>query len=423
MKKIVISILNVLSKVKMSLESFIFSYLHPIRVRKIKKRILNRIENKENIRVLFIVQFPEMWNSLKGIYKEMAEREGFDAKILAVPKRLQSNIFRTTFDSNNEAFVFLGKAGVPVINAYEDGKWISIGNEYDYIFLQRPYDPFMPKSLSMSKLSSKGLLCYIPYGFEFTTGKHLEIEYNTKAVDNLYLVYADNSDSFIHCQKAFKRYIKKKAVVIFDEGYPRFDFIKKANLEKKEEKVFLWLPRWSLDEANDRSGFFNYYDKFMSLFNSMDCKDWKLIIRPHPLMFTNFLERGFLTPEQYKAILHQIDDSNRVELDRNPDYLDAFERSDVLIADFTTLIVEYFVTGKPIIYCGDNAYFNSVAREMEQGLYKANTWELIEKCMRDVQSEDSLRTKRNLAISRVLCHKYPVSKHFVDLLEDISRNM
>ena len=74
MKKIVISILNVLTKVKMSLESFIFSYLHPIRVRKIKKRILNRIENKENIRVLFIVQFPEMWNSLKGIYKEMAER-------------------------------------------------------------------------------------------------------------------------------------------------------------------------------------------------------------------------------------------------------------------------------------------------------------------------------------------------------------
>lgn len=423
MKKIIVSIVNVVSTVTSNFFSFIFGFLHPIRVRRIKKRLRDRVKKGENIRVLFIIQFPEMWNSLKGVYEELSKRINFETTILAVPKREQSNFFKTTFASYNAAYLFFEANEILTINAYSSGKWLKIkNNEYDYIFLQRPYDTFMPKELSMSVLSSKALLCYIPYGFQFVNGKHLDIEYNSSAVNNLFLIYADNEDSYNYCIRVFRKFLEKQSTIVVNEGYPRFDFIEKSNIEQKHKKVFLWLPRWSLDSANDKSGFFDYYDKFMQLFETEEYDNCKLIIRPHPLMFSNFLERGILSQVRYEEIINQIETSERVYLDKNPDYLESFVLSDAMIADFTSLMIEYFVTGKPIVYCGDNSQFNSVGKLMDQCLYKADTWEQIEKCLNNIKTEDYLMQDRLLTISKVLCHEYPVSKHFVEVLEKITKD-
>ena len=230
MKKIIVSIVNVVSTVTSNLFSFIFGFLHPIRVRRIKKRLRDRVKKGENIRVLFIIQFPEMWNSLKGVYEELSKRINFETTILAVPKREQSNFFKTTFASYNAAHLFFEANEILTINAYSSGKWLKIkNNEYDYIFLHGPYDTFMPKELSMSVLSSKALLCYIPYGFQFVNGKHLDIEYNSSAVNNLFLIYADNEDSYNYCIRVFRKFLEKQSTIVVNEGYPRFDFSIKSN--------------------------------------------------------------------------------------------------------------------------------------------------------------------------------------------------
>ena len=75
--------------------------------------------------------------------------------------------------------------------------------------------------------------------------------------------------------------------------------------------------------------------------------------------------------------MEEIEKINNISFDKNIDYLVSLSTSDILISDFTSLLIEFFIMKKPIIYCGKTNHFNSVGKEMEKGLYLVDDKDLL----------------------------------------------
>lgn len=393
------------------------------KVKKHKARIRKKVAGGEQVRVLFTLQYPEMWNSLRSVYEYMKNDPRFSVCVLAVPKRVGVNSKDVQFCEENAAYDFCVRNGVTVVNAWENNRWQEIrALKPDYIFIQRPYDECMPAQYSQYRLSSHGLLCYIPYGFEFVSGVHLRIEYNQTALNNLYISFAENQDIYEYCVEQSAQKLRKGTRKVYSVGYPRFDLFRELPAREEGAPVTaLWLPRWSTDEANDKSYFFEYFRPLMDFFARN--KQLRLIIRPHPLMFTNFVEKGILTPEEVAAYQAEVAEAENVSFDPNVDYMDTFHQSDVLISDFSSLLIEYFLTGKPIIYCGESASFNSIGKRMADGFYHVkDEQELLAVLSRAVDGEHIYKEYNQNVIREILASDEPAGHRIAELIyEDASR--
>lgn len=191
-------------------------------------------------------------------------------------------------------------------------------------------------------------------------------------------------------------------------GYPRFDLILQESPERKlqQRKTVLWLPRWSIDETNDRSYFFDYLECMLHYFgeNAMH----SLIIRPHPLMFQNFMDNGVISKDEVEQLKTRIQFVSNIKFDENTDYLDTFRQSDILVADFTSLLIEFFLMRKPILYCGSTINFNSVGKIMEEGIYSIPNKDSLISTLSDLLNEKDRKRDQYIAAAKKIA---PVNKN------------
>lgn len=140
----------------------------------------------------------------------------------------------------------------------------------------------------------------------------------------------------------------------------------------------MWLPRWTVDSPKGKriSCFLKYLENFFKYMAENPTVD--LIIRPHPMMFQVILEKSIWTQEEYHTFMERMDKASNIYLDNNEDYLVSFGKSDVLVSDYSSLLIEYFVTGKPIIYCDTAEDFNADTLLMDATLYHAAEWYEVE---------------------------------------------
>lgn len=367
-----------------------------IRVKTIKDRIR---KSKKPIKVAFMVQYPEMWNSEKSVYESMLHDSRFEVSIICIPKDTGLKNHQLHFENTNIAFEFLSKFYDNCINAKENGTWYDIAKDKpDYLFLQRPYDFNMPDCYSQYALSNNSLLCYIPYGFEFVNGIHLDIEYNEHALNNIYLIFAENTETLKYIETNSTYELKKSSRKILDIGYPRFDMLESARRNRDTISTFLWVPRWSTEDVNDSSHFLDFFDNLIEYFKKISGVN--LIIRPHPLMFKNFIQKGILSETDVQKIKDTVELIPNISFDNNLDYIETFKSADALIADFTSLLIEFFLLDKPIIYCGETNCFNSVGKTMDRGLYHATNWkDLKHEIELILHGNDSLRDARSWIVN------------------------
>ena len=109
-------------------------------------------------------------------------------------------------------------------------------------------------------------------------------------------------------------------------------------------------------------------------------------------MFDNFVQKGILSQEEVTDIKKKVSETNNISFDKNVDYVETFKECDLLVSDFTSMLIELFSLRKPIIYCGETDNFNSVGLRMNHGLYHAADWNSLELTLNNLFSgEDTLR--------------------------------
>ena len=93
-----------------------------------------------------------------------------------------------------------------------------------------------------------------------------------------------------------------------------------------------------------------------------------------------------------------------MHIDTSSEYLSLITSSDCLISDHSSLILEYFLTGKPIIFCPGKAnnLEESPFKLLMNGFYIAESWDKIENILVDLRNgNDYLYKKRQELLKEV----------------------
>lgn len=349
-----------------------------------KIRIKIKVKQNKKISIIFVVQYPEMWNSEKSVYEKLLLDSHFSVSILAVPKNIYNGLKKgmkeNKFFETNDSYEYLSKKYKNVINSFDNGRWINLKKlNPDILFVQRPYEDNLPKCYSFNKISKIALLCYIPYdGTDFSKEKHVSIGLNEKLLQNCAYFF---SATDVH-RNYFEKNKYSSLSKSFFSGCPRFDLIqaytKKSN-KQSNKKTFLWLPRWYFENGgNNQSSFIKYVDALIDFFLKQE--NLCLIIRPHPLMFGKLVESKLISEKQLEDMILKINRSNNISFDKNIDYLDTFKNADYLISDYTSLLIEFFMFNKPIFYCDTTEDFNNLGVEVSKFFINVtNQKELIDR--------------------------------------------
>jgi CDP-glycerol glycerophosphotransferase (TagB/SpsB family) len=244
-------------------------------------------------------------------------------------------------------------------------------------------------------------VCYLSYGPTISKGRIGEIVQPEAFFRYVSLFFAECDfkkelfeNKFGHCS-----WFKKDRILV--TGYPKTDHFKKLsidenNLSWKREVSdrttrILWSPRWNTGEG--LCHFFDYKDFFIDFCKKNDDVDF--VFRPHPLFWQNFEKTGELTVQQQSQMRDNYKKSPNMAIDSNSSCEDTFRTCDILVSDFSSMMIEFYPAEKPIIYTHRKDVFNEYAARMAEGVYWVNNeHELSETLSMLLSGKDPLREKR-----------------------------
>lgn len=364
--------------------------------------MISLFKRKNKIKVFFICQWRQGYIKFYDVVKSMASDDKFDVNLLVVPENIEEYPKNKDLKYWEEVF-----EGINVINSITDKGWYSLKNEKpNYVFVQRPYNNYLPIEYATHEMCKYTKLCYIPYGY--LLGDLRNVTVPGDFLKTLYFFFAENEYEQKYGEEMMKDF--EGIHYSMNLGYPMLDReLKKIkedhsaflNAKIKDEFKIIYTPRWTMDKSLYSSTFFEYKDKFIDYVNKNN--KIKYVFRPHPLMFNNFINEGLMSKKQVNEYLENFKE-NKVYDDQG-DYFDTFRESDVLITDFSSIIIDYFILEKPIILCGNNDYnsFSEIMKKMVDTMYIANNWTEVEKYLNDLQQgKDPKKKDRNKILKMIL---------------------
>lgn len=365
--------------------------------------------NKKRIKVGFIVQVPEVWDKEAPIYEYMKASELFRPVLLVLPNANPDG----SFDNYGKEYVFFRRKanGKDCIKAVDSERKVLIKDlrSYDYIFFQRPYEIYLPKGMQSVDLIKYSKLCYVPYST--TERESLKPAYTISFLKNMYFCFMDTRDGQEYVKKRTRRNKNRHIEYL---GYPVFEQVMSQKAETHPTTV-LWTPRWAFDSSLGGSHFFDYKDHINT--NEFAGKA-RIIIRPHPLMFWNIVNKGLMSEEEIESYRSDLEKKN-IELDRNVYIQDTFKYTSILISDLSSVIPLFFITGKPIIYCPVKCDYSAILRAIMPGLYIADSWDKVNDYVDMLLSgKDPLKEKRESIIRSYFRHTKGSTERIVNRIAE-----
>ena len=384
---------------------------------KAEKLLRNVAETKKNVKkkkieVAFIVQMPEIWDKEEPIFQYMLENEKFNCKLLVVPT--YDFVNSQLGDYGTELEFFSGLYKDTVIKIIQNGKVIDIEwAKFDYVFYQRPYNNYLPKELKNSSIAKYCKVCYVPYAY--WPFKDPSVGLDWTFLKYTYVVFMDSDELCKVLLNKHARTYKKKLQYSLSFGSPLLEKIDTAySLCDNGGKKFrlLWTPRWSQDDNVGGSHFLTYKDDILKLLYKYQVQ---LTVRPHPLMFENFIKTGVMTKSEVQSCKRDWG-SQEVILDSNKAIADTFLNTDILITDISSIMITYYMTGKPIIYCPpDNIEECDTYRKMRPGMYIAHNYQEIEEAVDMLTSGSDPRWRYRLEmINKIKEKSFDATKKIVN---------
>lgn len=350
-------------------------------------------------KVAFLAQMPEVWDKTKALYESMCEDDAFEAWLVLVPQYdFEKDVLRADYDALDMYFREKYPKANIIYATDEAGAVIDLEKYgFDYVFYQRCYDHYLPKEFRAENVIKYAKTCYLPYCFHCGEPKEY---YETSFFRHLYVFFCSNRDE----EKASRNSSLRKNVFL---GYPVLDEVEVEEKKQTPGRI-LWTPRWHDDPAYGGSSFLKYKECFFGLKEKYGVD---IVMRPHPLTFDNLVKEGKMTKQEVAEYRNKLE-QYEIELDKNALINDTFVKTDVLITDLSSIIIDYFLTGKPLIYCGSATMkLTEAYQTVIDHSYIAGSWGEVEKYIAGLaQGTDPMREKRLEAISRVREGKDSVRK-------------
>ncbi|WP_083655231.1 CDP-glycerol glycerophosphotransferase family protein [Roseburia sp. 499] len=373
----------------------------------VKRQI--KLLRQEKIRVVFVCHRAQVWDALKSVCEACIADEQFDVTIVTIPNKKQL----PKLGLNHEEYASEGAeeffSGYPcqVVQGYdyEKREWLDLRNlQPDYLFFQTPYDVCRPPQYKSDVVSLYTKLCYVHYGMPFMDGYIAEESFPRNFLKHTYFHFAEFQEmQKFYVDRVAENSVHKHERVVLT-GYPKLDGVEKyIGCESKSwhfqgaDRRFriMWTPRWSTGENN--CTFFEFKDKLLDYIENK--KEIEFLFRPHPQAFAEFVEKKEMTEAEVESYKQRYESMENAFMDPQREYLPSFYSSDVLITDESSIIPEYFLTGKPVIFTYKETHLNEFARRIAKGFYWVKDWQEMEEVLVKLEKgQDDLKEKREQLI-------------------------
>ena len=341
------------------------------------------------IRVVFLIQEPSVWNKALPTYRRMLADPDFEPMILCLPSSLEG-----CFECENETYRYFIQAGYShVLNAVQGKGWLDPKTLHaDYFVILRPYDNYRPRPYKSINLCKYGKIVLIFYATQLVPDMIPQL-LNSGFLPSVSLYFAESE----YAREVFLQKNKLKCLLGLQKsiycGVPALEsmLLMKDQLAPSWEFSrnsfrVVWTPRWSINPVDGGSNFLRYREQLSIFFTAHSNMD--LLIRPHPLMFQNFIDCAVMTQDEIDAFSRFCSEAKNISLDVEKDYGATFWNSSVLICDTSSVMLDYFFTGRPLIFCrsvGIEWHFLPVYEKMLSACYSADSFEDISRILDALQ--------------------------------------
>lgn len=367
----------------------------------LQERFVKRTNDK--IRVGFVCQYIPAWNKSLPVYEKLKADSRFEVFLLCVPNRIEDGILQSPEDMSNDTYAYFTEHGYEAVNTLiGPNQWLDLkAMELDYVFFTRPYNAFMPEEYSSKRISRYSKICVLLYAMLLTKDA-ANTSLNRDFFRHVYCYFAETECSMRINKKHYpvSHLLGIRKSICY--GMPALQQL----LEQKDAKTdvwnfsnndfrVMWTPRWTTDLSHGGTNFFVYKDSLLEFADKN--QDMDFLFRPHPLAFDNFIKTGEMTADEVAVYKQRIADADNVCLDVEKEYVATMWNSSVLISDLSGVMPEYFITGKPIIYCGTNMILQPTEhfQSITEGCYNVKNKEELFQVLAELRKgNDSLYEKR-----------------------------
>ncbi len=379
-----------------------------LQINALKKELKKHTKSSQSSgakRVVFVCHNPSLWGKVRSIHTKLINNPAFDVVVVAVPYK--HGAFKKAEYRDGGVYDFLDKNEIEYIPGFNEKNesWLDLQDlNPRYVFFQTPYTLF-PDIYSAEHVSIFAEVCYVPYvGILLYQGTVERSALPLSFFEHVSYAFMPNQEEADHLYKKFNGAVSKDIIQVC--GAPMLDYTIEGpacdegawKLDKEDfRKRILWTPRWHTAEGNCH--FFDYTDKLLDLAQGGD--NIELLFRPHSLCFSNFEKTGEYTAEQQVDIRQRFGDTANASIDESGEYENTFLCSDILISDMSSMLGEFLVTGKPIIYTHRVNSFNELGSKLSEGFYWVENYvELKETLDMLLRGEDPLMSKRLELVER-----------------------
>lgn len=382
----------------------------------------------DKIKVVFICQYLPAWNKLNSVYQLMKKDDRFEVLLLCVPDNFKDGKWLGQAEGMNDSYDYCISHGYPeAVNAWQGNEWFNLkAYRPHYVFHPRPYNAFMPKPYRTQVVSSYARVCSIMYGYSLSK-QMIKWVLNRDFYRYVYYYMAETQcamDGFVNLfPRSYKKGDRKCKVL----GMPSLQDILAAKemdspswgFSKQSFRV-MWTPRWTSEKRLGGTNFLAYYKEFLRY--AKEHTDIDFLFRPHPLALNNFVKQGEMTQEEVDEFRLVCERQENLHLDQEKTYEASMWGTDVLVTDTSSIVPEYFLTGKPLIFCLSNMEltFNAFAEKMISGCYVAHSIQEVFAYVEQIKNgQDDMQWKRKEIAEEIFGDVTKISHNILqELVED-----
>lgn len=316
-------------------------------------KILIDKEVKVEIEIAFLPYKSSMWDCMESVWQSAKEDQNCKCYVIPIP------YFEINGNGADAEFCYEGDKFPKYVPITDYLEYNLEKHHPDVIYFHNPYDQYncvtqVEKTYFSSNLKEyTDMLVYIPY---FVEGSYSNIN---NAIQMCKTAGAMNSDITIVQSRKHKELFEKigfESSKLVECGSPKFDATlnscknhPKLPEEWKEvfegRKVFLW--NISLENMINEKKWIEQIGNVVDIFyKNNKCA---LICRPHPLMDTAIQSMRPQYKNKYIDLKQKLYNMENAVIDMESDVYPAISISDALISDYSSIMFQYAITGKPIL--------------------------------------------------------------------------
>ncbi len=359
--------------------------------------ISRKIRSNTKPKVIFLVHHIQAFYNIEDIYNTFKDYDEVNTDIIVINNHFKDPMI---LSGAKEASYELTKKGIEHITIDMENSYyaldIILSLNPDYIFIQSPWDDDRPLALKVPYLMFAKIL-YVPYYpitlVEYFKPEKDDLHFNSYVHNLTYRIYAQTELD----KQYFKKYeiLKARNVkVVGSSKLYKLKTLRESITYETPSYTFnlIWAPHHSI--ARRWLGFGVFHKIYKDMFAFIKRRqDIKLIYKPHPFLRRALHEHEIMYKEKYDDFVKELSYLPNVEIYEGGDYFEIFKKSDTLLTDGLSFLIEYpIATMKPLIFFDskDHQDLNQIGKLAIEYAYIIDSFEAFENTI-----DNLIKSKQN----------------------------